>query len=142
VSQASVTVATLAIAVVGLVLSVISLTWQAATFVMSGSRVRARLRHGAAGGGSVVSGPPGTQSLRVMAEQGFTTEVIGVEVRNVGRLAVQVTDVRAALPSGFQVSEARISMGPDLPYRLEAQSSQTWFLPAQMARAAVTASVG
>ena len=36
-------VATLVIAVLGIVLSVASLTWQAAAFVLSGSRVRADL---------------------------------------------------------------------------------------------------
>jgi hypothetical protein len=140
VSQGAVTLATLVIAIFGLVLSAISLTWQAATFVMSGSRVRASLRHGARGGASVVSGPPASQSFRALAEQGFTYEVIGIEVRNVGRLAVQVTGVRAALPSGVQVQETRSSMGPGFPYRLEAQSSQTWFLPGEMARSAVAAS--
>jgi hypothetical protein len=31
-------------------------------------------------------------------------------------------------------------MGPELPHRLEAQSSETWFLPADMVRRAVVAS--
>jgi hypothetical protein len=36
-------VATLVIAVLGLVLSMVSLIWQAATYVLSGSRIRAEL---------------------------------------------------------------------------------------------------
>lgn len=44
--------ATLLIAVSGLALAVASLTSQAATFVLSGSRVRAELRHGAKTSGS------------------------------------------------------------------------------------------
>jgi hypothetical protein len=132
--------AALAVAIVGIVLASISLSWQAFVFVLSGSRVRADLHHGARDASGVVSGLPGTQSLQSLAEQGFSVEVIGVEVFNVGRLAIQVTRVSAALANGVSVSALAGTIGPDLPYRLEAQSSASWFLPAEPIRRAVHAS--
>ncbi len=63
-------VATLVIAVLGLVLSVASLTWQAATFVLSGSRVRADLKHGAHNGGVLATEELGSQQLRASLSKG------------------------------------------------------------------------
>ncbi|SRR6266567_2577895 len=133
-------VATLIIAVLGLVLSVASLTWQAATFVLSGSRVRADLKHGAANAGGVVHGPPGSQPLASLAAQGFTEEVIGVQVRNEGRLATTIDKVEASLANGLKVNLFGALPGPSLPHRLEPQSSAVWFMPAAPVRAAVAAS--
>jgi hypothetical protein len=131
---------TLAIAVVGLALAVASLTWQAVTFILTGSRVKAYLRYGAHDGfGGVVSAPPGA-SLDQLAQQGFGHEVLGVEVRNVGRLAVNVDKVEAVLDNGVRYSEFAPSLGPSLPHRLDAQSSQSWFMPMQPTRAAIRAS--
>ncbi len=133
-------IATLIIAVLGLVLSVASLTWQAATFVLSGSRVRADLRHGARNATTAVSGPPGSQQLQFLAAQGFTEEVIGIEVRNVGRLAASIESVAATLAGGVQFTQLRDSGGPPLPHTLEPQSAAKWFLPAVPVRAAVAVS--
>lgn len=107
---------------------------------MSGGRVRASLRHGARGPTGVVSGPPSGQGRQLLAAQGFTQEVIGVEARNVGRLAIQITGVEVVLANGVRVSQLQGTLGPDLPYRLDAQSAATWFLPAAPVRAAVKAS--
>jgi hypothetical protein len=125
-----VTGATLAIAVLSLVLSVASLTWQAATFVLSGSRVRAELKHGARNASTVVTGAPGSQDFLSLAGQGLTDEVIGIEVRNVGRLAASIQSVSAALASGLKVTPVRELVGPTLPHTLEPQSAASWFLPA------------
>jgi hypothetical protein len=95
---------TLIIAVVGLALAVASLTWQAVTFVLSGSRVKVELHHGAHdGAGNLISGPPLAQALRQAAEQGFVHEVIGAKVRNVGRVAVTVERIEAVLASGIKL---------------------------------------
>jgi hypothetical protein len=135
-----VTSATLVIAVLGLVLSVVSLTWQGATFVLSGSRFRADLKHGAANAGGVVHGPPGSQPLQSLAAEGFTAEVIGVEVRNVGRLAATVDRVEASLANGLKVNLFSELLGPSLPHRLEPQSSASWFMPAAPIRRTVAVS--
>jgi hypothetical protein len=132
----------LIVAIVGLVLSVASLTWQTAMFVMSGSRVRASLLHGARGPGGVASGPPGKVRFEQLVAQGFTQEVIGIQTRNVGRLAVQIVGVAAVLQSGVRVTQLPGTVGPELPHRLEAQSTGTWFLPAAPVRAAVKATSG
>lgn len=136
----SMAAATLIIAVLGLVLSVASLTWQAATFVLSGSRVRAELKHGARNASGVISGPPRSQQLKALAEQGFPEEVIGIKVHNVGRLAASIDSVEAALAGGVKISMLVDIVGPSLPHRLDAQSSASWFLPAAPIRRAVFAS--
>jgi hypothetical protein len=122
------------LAALGLVLSVASLSWQAATFVLSGSRVKAELRHGArgpGGHGGLVSGKPGLQTLASLAPQGWTEEVLGVEVRNVGRLAVTVTSVAVVhAEKGIKYRPVGALIGEELPFRLEAQSSQSWFMSA------------
>jgi hypothetical protein len=135
-----VTGATLVIAVLGLVLSVASLTWQAATFVLSGSRVRADLKHGAAGAGGVIHGPPGSQPLASLGAQGFMEEVLGVQVRNAGRLATTIDRIEICLANGVKLAQLSALMGPSLPHRLEPQSSALWFIPADPARGAVAAS--
>ena len=133
----SMTVAILVIAVLSLVLSVVSLTWQAATFVLSGSRIQAELKHGARNAGVVATGPPGSQQLQALAAQGLTEEVLGVEVRNVGRLAASIDSVEAALEGGVKIKMLEFVTGPVLSHRLEPQSSASWSVPAAPVRAAV-----
>jgi hypothetical protein len=133
-------VATLIIAVLGLVLSVASLTWQAATFVLSGSRVRADLKYGAANAAGALTGPPGSTPLVSLIAQGFTDEVLGVEVRNLGRLAATVDRVQVAIAGGIKLQTLLDVKGPSLPHRLEPQSSASWFVPAAPARRAVAVS--
>ena len=62
-------VATLVLAVVGLVISVISLTWQVVQHSLTGSRVRAELLLGGFGFGGVVTGPF-DMDRSVLASQG------------------------------------------------------------------------
>jgi hypothetical protein len=130
------TAMSLVIAIVGLVLSVMSLTWQATMFVLSGSRIKALLQHGAIGRGSLVVSKPGTQSMEYLANQGFTDEVLAIKVRNVGRLSVSVTSVAAVFGSGISIGQLDHPRDRALPYRLEAQSEQTWFVSMDAVRAA------
>jgi hypothetical protein len=124
-----VAVATLVIPVLGLVQSVASLTWQAATFVLSGSRVRADLKHGAANAAGFLTGAPGV--YRSVDDQGLGDEVIGVKVRNVGRLAASVDSIEVAMAGGMRMQMPSEVMGQSLPHRLEPQSSASWFVPAE-----------
>jgi hypothetical protein len=129
---------TLTIAVFGLALAVASLTWQAVTFVLSDSRVKVELHHGAHdGAGNLISGAPLAQALRQAAEQGFVHEVIRARVRNVGHMAVTVERMEAVLANGIKLSHPQGQLGPSRPYRLEAQSSESWFMPMQPVRQAV-----
>jgi hypothetical protein len=74
----SLEIVTLVVAIVGVSLALASLAWQAATFVLSGSRVRLTLRRGALrrtmGGVARMSGPlqPTASDYDVMHSQGFT----------------------------------------------------------------------
>src|SRR5258708_4430487 len=104
-------VGTLVIAVLGLVLSILSLIWQAATYILSGSRVRAELKHGARSADVVVSGPPGWKRV---AAQGLDEEVIGIEVHNLGRMAASIDSVHAALPRGTKTTMLQSIIGPPL----------------------------
>jgi len=127
-------VGTLVIAVLGLVLSILSLIWQAATYLLSGSRGRAELKHGARNADVVVSGHPGWKRV---AAQGLDEEVIGIEVRNAGRMAATIDSVHAALPRGTKTTMLQSIIGPPLPHRLDPQSVASWFLPLAPVRATV-----
>jgi hypothetical protein len=132
---------TLVIAVVGLALAAASLAWQAATFALTGSRVRADVLRGVIGRGVLVTYPPenwGSASAAAHAAQGFTEEVVAVEVRNVGRMAVSVQKITAYLDNGIGLSPVQTQ--PPLPFRLEPGSSERWWVEAAQVRAAIIAS--
>jgi hypothetical protein len=136
-------IATLAIATAGLGLAMLSLGWQAATFVLSGSRVRVDILKGSLGRGSLITGPPDTwqdiANISALAAQGFTEEVLAVEVRNVGRMPVSVEKVTASLANGIAFEESQYQHAP-LPYRLEPGSSQKWWVTLPALKAALAAS--
>jgi hypothetical protein len=100
-------IVTLVVAIVGLALAALSLGWQAATFVLSGSRVRVTLRRGAVrrGFGETVrvSFPEHATEREVLVarKQGFTEDVAVAEVRNRGRLAISVEDVSIKTDDGW-----------------------------------------
>jgi hypothetical protein len=119
-----VTTATLVFAVLGLVLSVASLVWQAATYTLSGPRVRADLRVGATNGqafGHVPAGPDWQRQVEHMVAQGMHTPILAVVVRNVGRQATSVTGYQVYLDTGQRLGLTGTPQGtPSLPHRLEA----------------------
>jgi hypothetical protein len=122
-------VASLVLGICGVVLASLSLGWQAAQHVLTGGRVKVRLRMGGIGNGGMVTAAP--SSLREgwweqLAEQGYRRPIVAVTVANVGRLPVTVA--RWGLKSGLGMSmyPAADSIGPPLPHRLEAGESGTW----------------
>lgn len=129
------------IAALGLILAVVSLTWQDATFILSGRRVRADLKHGARSAGVAVTGVPGSQSLVDLARQGFTEEIFAIEVRNTGRLAGGISRIQIAIANDVQVEVKADLLTLELPFHLEAPHSAMWYVPAIPVRAAVGASV-
>jgi hypothetical protein len=148
-SGSSYDVVTLVLASVGLGLALASLGWQAATFVLSGSRVRVELLLGAAdpatlrtGRGMLVTYPldkwtPDTVALHV--GQGMTEPLLFVEARNVGRMPATVEKITAYLTNGVGLEPTMHAHAP-LPFRLEPGSSEKWWVSAAMVRAAVPAS--
>ncbi|GAA3531342.1 hypothetical protein GCM10022419_008070 [Nonomuraea rosea] len=121
---------TLVIAIFGAVLGTASFTWQVTTFLLSGARTKTELLIGALGRGGIATGPIDSMTpdnLTRLVEQGFTTPVIAVRARNIGRLPVTVTGI--SLPSslkGMSLSVPGGMVGPDLPHRLEVGDTETW----------------
>jgi hypothetical protein len=126
-------VVALVTAIVGVALGVASLAWQAATFVLSGSRVKVTLRRGALSpdGSAKVSGPlnPTEDALASMRAQGFTRDVLIIDARNIGRMPVSVE--RAAADSktgwGFEWPGDRSNLA--FPHRLEPGAKASWHIP-------------
>jgi hypothetical protein len=125
-------VATLLIAVLGVVMSALSLGWQAATFVLTGGRVKAELRVGAMNAAGLVTMPASSLTSDSMKEalqaQGGGQPVVAVRVRNVGRLPVTITDWSLATTTkgGIAMTPVGTSIGPPLPHRMEAGDTAMW----------------
>jgi hypothetical protein len=132
----------LVVAIVGLALAVASLAWQAATFVLSGSRVRVELLPGATGRGMLITHTAETwtpANISMLAKQGMTEEVLAVEARNVGRMAATIQKMQAKLANGVGLEPTTHPHAP-LPFRLEAGSSEKWWVQAADVRTAIAAS--
>jgi len=126
-------IATLIIAALGVLLGALSLGWQAATYVLTGGRVKIALKVGAVvDSGTGMALMPVAEAtpdkLASLGQQGFSRAVIAVEVRNVGRLPVTVS--RWSLESSLGVSYVPIadSLGSALPHRLDLGEPATWAL--------------
>jgi hypothetical protein len=118
----------LVVGICGVVLASLSLGWQAATYVLTGGRVKVGLRVGGLGNGGMITAPSNSLSANwweQLASQGYRRPTVAVTVANVGRQPVTVA--RWGLKSGLGVSlyPAADSIGPPLPYRLEVGASQT-----------------
>lgn len=132
-SPSTLDVVTLIVAILGIVLAGASLAWQAASFMLAGSRVRVKLRRGAlrrgaSGGLARLAGPldPSESDYEMMRQQGFTDDVLIAEVRNVGRMAVSVESVSLDAEDGWGFAHPGDPENPALPHRLEAGSRQSW----------------
>ena len=119
--------ATLYIAVTGLALSVVSLTWQVVQHVLSGSRIKAFLKGGSLGPGGAVTGEVAKVNLAALAREGFAQPVLALEAVNVGRLPVNVTGWGIDFDGEFSFQQTNFSPNPSLPYRLEPGASVTFY---------------
>jgi hypothetical protein len=122
-------VASLVVGICGVTLASLSLGWQAANYVLTGGRVKVRLRVGGLGNGGMITAPSNSLSANWwenLASQGFQRPIVAVTVANVGRQPVTVA--RWGLKSGLGMSlyPAADSIGPHLPHRLEVGESETW----------------
>ncbi|RBM16595.1 phosphoribosylamine--glycine ligase [Prauserella sp. PE36] len=131
----------------GLVLAAMSLGWQIASWLLSGGRVKAKLRHGVIGWNGTAAvvgdvqrdGKP-NDIAPVRAQGGNGPEVLALEVANVGRAAVTITSYEARLKgTGTAFGPIRDHMGPQLPHRLQPGERATWYIEMQSVRALVHA---
>ncbi len=125
-------IATLVIAIAGFGLALVSLAWQASTYFLTGSRLRAALLLGATDGSVLITYPPDKatpETIAMHAKQGFTKPVVVAEVRNIGRMPATVQKVTAYLENGVGLQPLQHPHAP-LPYRLEAGSSESWWIDA------------
>lgn len=119
----------LVVGICGVVLASLSLGWQAASYVLSGGRIKVRLLVGAVGNGAMVTGPVDSMTpgwFEGLAAQGFSQPIVAVSVANVGRQPVKVA--RWGLESGLGMSlhPSANGIGPSLPHRLDVGDAATW----------------
>jgi hypothetical protein len=116
----------------GVLLALGSLVWQGFTFFRSGSRIRVVLRAGATNGMVVVTneGAPSEDQQRAYQNQGLGTPVYGVEVLNAGRGSTSVASVAVAFGNGASYSGAYVAGSPELPFRMEGEHEETWYVDA------------
>jgi hypothetical protein len=123
--------ATLVIAVLALLASVISLTWQVVEWKLNGSVVKVELLAGAAGQGGVAAGSVKNFSPSSLSREGFVEMLFIVRARNVGRSAVDITHWSVASPKGFALALTAYRLNRNLPYRLESGSKVDFHVPMQ-----------
>jgi hypothetical protein len=134
-------VVTLVIAVVGLAVSLISLSWQVVEHFLTGHRVTVGLLWGGMGNGGVVTAPV-RGTLDAFAQQGFTEFVVAVRARNRGRLSVDVKGFAVQVTDSISITVGPEPwhVNPSTPHRLEAGSEVTFFIPLAMVLGAIHAS--
>lgn len=127
-------VVTLGIAAAGLALAALSLGWQAATFLMSGPRMKVRLSEGFRGLPGVMIGPPGVytdEGLASLQHQGYTEHVLAVTATNKGRLSATVREWSLHFGNRAKFANQHDPRNPPLPHRLEPHTAQTWYAPVE-----------
>lgn len=128
---------TLVVATIGAVTGVAALGWGIAQHMLSGARVRVSLVGGWFMNGGIAAGPLATiqRPNELLGEA-----VVGVVVRNVGRLPATVTvwGVKAGKLSFHSYDYQQFN--PTIPHRVEAGEEATWYVPASSVVATVHAS--
>jgi hypothetical protein len=126
----------------GSVLATASLTWQVATFRLSGSRVKAMLKVGGLGPGGALTAPATadwSRMLQQFAGQGYGTPCLAAEVSNVGRLGVDIVRCTAVFSNGMLFDPVSHPANPPRDTRLDHGQTKTWFVELAPIRAAVEA---
>jgi len=123
---------TLVIAITGLGLSALSIGWQAASFFLSGPRVRVHLQEGLRGLGGVVLASPSVYTEEggaALERLGFGEPILAVIVVNRGRLPATVGNWSIRFGNGAAYQNPGDPRNPALPYRLEPFTSDSWYAP-------------
>jgi hypothetical protein len=128
---------TLGVAIFGAATGSLALTVQWLSYRHSRSSVTAELRSAWVNDatGSAITWPL-SMDFTGPPHPDYTTEMLGVEVRNRGGAATTVERVAAHLPNGVIFSNARPALGPGYPKRLDGESSNTWLIDIHALRAA------
>lgn len=129
--SSNVSTAALVLGALGSLLAVASLSWQVATFKMSGSRVKVKLLIGGLGSGATVTAPLNRRwnaKIEEFAPMGYNTPCLAIEASNVGRLAVDVVRCKAILSNGTTFEPFDYPVNPPTNYRLEHGQMKTWFI--------------
>ena len=129
---------TLAIAVIGLILSVVNTVWQIRQHVLSGARVDVELHWGAMGQGRVASAPI-VGSLESFRHAGVDTPIFVVTGANGGRSPIDVTGFYIDLKGGGSYSVEGAAVNPQLPHRLEPGSSVSFYIAIDEVEQLITA---
>jgi hypothetical protein len=124
-------VATLVIAVVGLALAAVSLAWQAASFFLSGPRVRVSLEEALRlpATGALMVGPLEIYTdagRNQLDDDGYTQHVLVVSAGNRGRMGADVTGWAIIFGNGARWTHPGFLGNPRLPYRLEPFTNVMW----------------
>jgi hypothetical protein len=126
--------ASLVVGIIALALSLASLIWQAATYFLTGPRVRVRLHEGYGGPGGLMLGPTSMYTkdgLDALGRMGYSEHILAVEAINLGRLPATVNHWSIKFGNGVIYQNPNDELNPKLPYRLEPHSSATWQAPAE-----------
>lgn len=107
------TAITLGVAVLGLALSVASLTWNVVTWLHEGSRVKVEAAH--------------AYGLGNMEPYGH---MLSIKARNAGRGSTSITGWGLELPDGSHMPGHAVGMpmNTPMPHRLDGHESHTWYL--------------
>ena len=137
------TVANFVIALIGLIAAIVSLAWQAVTFVLSGIRPQCNMLHGAINPGRQFATYPITDRQLSLpssvGSQGFTEEALFVTVHNAGRLPFTVKSWNLVLEGGIKTGVLNNPFGPSLPHRLDVGEEATWAIEMTQVNAVVGA---
>jgi hypothetical protein len=125
--------ATTILAAFGVGLAVLSLGWQAWSFLLAGSRVSVEVGDGLKDGNKVATIARTATPVEIasLEHQGLTERVLSVRVNNAGRGPTSVVAVGIEFQDGGAISDARLN--PPLPFRLDGESEQTWYFEASLA---------
>lgn len=129
-------VVTLVIAVLGLVLSVVSLWWQIVQHVLSGPRVTVELLWGGMGADRVATGPVRGR-LDAFRHAGVSQPIFSVKGRNRGRKPIDVTGFSVQMEGAGGYSLARWAPNPGLPHRLDSGSEVSFYVPLEDVKHAI-----
>jgi hypothetical protein len=89
------------------------------------------------GGVITFSNAPDTQQVNRLRSDGYTEPVFAVEAYNTGRGATSIIDIDLSFDDGGAVRMTQPN--PPLPFRLEGESAETWYIDARLAMAYATA---
>ncbi|MET8761299.1 hypothetical protein [Lentzea sp. NPDC004782] len=131
-------VATLAIAILALLVSCLSFAWQIFSFSASGRKVRAYVSIGWRGAeddslilSSIKRRDDPLDRLSQLSGKGPSTPVLGVTVHNVGRSDLYVSAVFVAGTSKADTHIPAVrTTWPQLPHLLKSGDSENWYLDA------------